>query len=253
MPFETVKAGEQYTPSATEHNAFIAAALAHRENERSIIVPGGKLDPSAVWIKNTESSDQDALTVMALDNPVSDKWPESLRDRIAFNGTQPVPEVKPHHRYRVAVLADKIASGEIGVGFIAGQITMPVDVVDVLHTRARVLNNGKLQSGYFGPFRILAAKEVGEAKLCRVLIDGYDGGHCIVEGSIAEGTYAAPSVNESMPLGYLDPTTGAAAMLASPYNANPVTVYHYGPAIAAAKIQCRLICGRIVPDVAYCS
>jgi len=252
MAFEKVKPGQPWNPSAAEHNAMIDAALAYRGNRHpQKPVFGMPLDHNVVLIRNMSGADRDAFHVLAMDDAAVVPSLGDHPNMTVIDGKQPDPENKPHHRHRVAILTEKIKSTEVGRALIGGQYTMPIDVVNVLHTRARVLDSGKFQSGFFGPVRILSAAAAGLAKPCRVLIDGYDGGHCLATGVVADGDWATPSDNDC-DLAWIDPATGAASAINSPFE-NAIKVYHYGQAIEDVDyFQCRVICGRIVPDVAYC-
>ncbi|TWU17983.1 hypothetical protein [Allorhodopirellula heiligendammensis] len=255
MPFHPVKAGDEFSPSALEYNAMLRAGQAYTANTGRVVRRNIATDPNIVWVLNTTEDDHDALTVLALDDPSETDWSDKFRERLTFDGVLPDPEYKPAHRSRIAVLADQIPAGEIGPAWIGGQLTMPIDVIDVEHTRARVLDNGKLQSGYFGPVRILGKPDGstggGADAPCRVLIDGYDGGHCLVSGDIAAGTWSGPVASTCI-IAWASPASGQATPVPSPYD-REVRVFHYGPAITGVDyVQCRLFNGRIVPDVSYC-
>ncbi len=172
----------------------------------------------------------------------------------AFEGVTPAPETNAAHRSRVAILLKPLAVNAIGPALVHGRMVMPIDVIDTAHTRARVLANHKLQSGYFGPVRILAATATGDAKQCICYVDSFDGGHCWVRvpsGGIAAGTFTAPTTTSCV-LAWPGTTSGLTNVTGA--NAN-VNVVNYGPKIEFTTgkfVRCTITAGRLIPDVEYC-
>jgi hypothetical protein len=258
MPFERRKPGDPIKHSATETNAFIDAALAHRNEARTVTSPAPTSLPwGMVFVRNDSGADRLQFEVLALDAPLFANDTAGFKQSPAFKGLKPDPENKAAHRSRVAILEGPLAKDAIGRAFIGGQMWMTLQVLDVAHTRARVLDNHKLQSGYFGPVRILGANTTGDNALCRVDIDSWDGGHCWVRvpaGGISGGTFASPSITTCV-LAWPHPTSRAITDVASD-KPRQVKVVHHGPPIGSGTnkaIQCRINAGLIVPDVEYCS
>jgi hypothetical protein len=258
MPFERRKPGDHVVHSATEINAWNDAALAHRDTQRSIAtIEGSNLPFGVVLVRNDSGQDRERFEVLALDAPLFADNSTGFKQVPAFKGVKPDPENKASHRSRVAILAAPLAKDAIGRAYIRGRMWMTMQVLDVAHTRARVLDNHKLQSGYFGPVRILGCNTASDEALCLVDIDWHDGGHCWVRvptGGIPAGTFAAPSITTCV-LAWPHPTTRAITDVPSSKPRN-VKVVHHGPAISAGAnkaIQCRINSGLLVPDVEYCS
>jgi len=182
---------------------------------------------------------------------------DAYQETFAFTGISPDPENQPTHRSRVAILLAPAAVGDVAPAIIRGQIVLPIRVYDVAHNRARVIAGGHLQSCTFGPIRILAAPETGENKLCLCDVDGFDGGHTLIRvpsGGMTAGTYAAPQ-NTLCRIAWPHATTGAATDHPSETD-HRVNVFNYGPEIAHSEgkyIHARIMAGRIIPDVEYCS
>lgn len=256
IPFEARKAGDPAVLSATEINAWNAAALEHRGNSQSQTAPRGRQLPAGVvFVKNTTGGARKRFDVLALKQAVLDSAKPDYKRSPAFDGVQPDPENTPEHRSRVAILLEPAADGKFGRAAIFGQFAMPIEVLDTGHTRARVLDDHTLQSGFFGPVRILAAPETGTKQLCRVMVDGFDGGHCLAKvpsGGITGGTYASAS-HTTCTLAYPDPASGAAVDV-DDTKPHEIRVTNWGPAIDSSTdyVQCRVFCGFITPDVAYC-
>lgn len=262
-PFARRKSGDPVLHSAAETNAFIDAALAHRDRERSIRTPpGSRLPWGMVYVRNNSGADRDVWDVLAFSGPeFADGTAPGFQQVPAFVGVTPDPENNPAHRSRVCILAEPIAAGATGRAYIAGQIAMPLDVIDAAHTRARVLDDCTLQSGYFGPVRILACESSPadpEKTWCRVDIDSHDGGHCFVRvpaSGIAGGAWTLPMATTCV-LAWPHAITSAATDVPAGKK-REVKVFHYGPEIepidgGSKYVQCRLVSGRIVPDVEYC-
>ncbi len=221
--------------------------------------PGSRLPWGMVYVRNNSGEDRDLWEVLAFSGPdFTDGSTPGFQQVPAFVGMTPDPENNPAHRSRVCILAEPIASGATGRAYIAGQIAMQLDVLNAAHTRARVLNDCTLQSGYFGPVRILACESSpadATKTWCRVDIDSHDGGHCFAKvpsGGITAGTWASPSTTTCI-LAWPDPTTGAATDVPSGKNRD-IKVMHYGAKIESSSVyvQCRIVGGRIIPDVEYC-
>jgi len=254
MSFQRVKAGDDVEFRANEWNAMLGAGEAFTLDALSFTTQTLKRVDGVIMVKNTTGAARKQFDVVALGSTLLLDTAPAYVKSLAFAGVQPDPENNAAHRSRVAILLKPLAVDAIGPAIIRGQYVLPVQVIDIAHTRARVVTNNKLQSGYFGPVRILGARSTGDAKLCLCDVDGFDGGHCLAKvpgGGIATGTYAAPSTT-TCTLAYMHPTTGAATdVTVSP---SQIRVMHHGGAIAASVtyVQCRIICGRIEPDVAYC-
>jgi hypothetical protein len=255
MPFERRKPGGPIKHSATETNAFIDAALAHRSSQRSITTP----DPAGlpwgmVFVRNDSGAARVQFDALALSGPLFGNDAAGFKQTPAFKGVTPDPENNASHRSRIAILEAPLPAGAVGRAFIGGQMWMTLQLLDASHTRARVLNNCKLQSGYFGPVRILGANAAGDAALCRVDIDSHDGGHCFAKvpaGGISAGTWSSPSTTECV----LAWPSSSGAATDVPGTNNKIKVKHYGAAIAFATgkyVQCRIVGGHITPDVDYC-
>ena len=254
MAFHRVKAGDDVEFRVNEWNAMLGAGEAFAADALSFTTLTKKRTDGIVFVKNTSGAVRKQFDVLSMGSTVLIDTAPAYAKSLVFNGVQPDPENTPAHRSRVAILLQPLAVNAIGSAIIRGQFVVPIQVIDIAHTRARVLSNNKLQSGYFGPVRILGARSTGDDKLCLCDVDGFDGGHCLAKvpsGGITAGTWSSPSTTECT-IAWSRPTTGAALDVPSP--TNKIKVMHYGGAIAASVlyVQCRIICGRIVPDVAYC-
>lgn len=256
-PFARRSPGSPVVHHAGEVNAWNEVALAYRRNALSNNPDLGELlPPGVILIRNDTGSAVNEYRALALGAALF-AASELGFETPAFTGLAPAPETNPAHRSRVAITLEPIANGAIGRAMIAGQIAAPVDVIQIAHTRARVLPDGTLQSGYVGPVRILAASAASTTARCRLSIDHHDGGHLwakVPEAGIGSGTFAAPSTTSCV-LAWPDPSTGAITDVPGDRTHRTVNVIHYGDEIEPATgkyVQCRIIAGRIVPDVEYC-
>lgn len=242
---------------ANEWNAMLGAGSAWLNGLLNVNAKIAKRRDGIIQIKNGTEDALPPFRALVMEEPLLGEDVEAFTEDFAFNGITPDPENEPTHRSRVAILLAPAAAGDIVPALIRGQITLPIHVYDITHTRARIIHDGSLQSCTFGPVRILGVHSTGSNTLCLCDVDGFDGGHTLVKvpsGGITAGSYAEPETTLCR-LAWPDGDTGAATDHPSESD-HRVNVFNYGPEItfAAGKyIHARIMAGRIIPDVEYCS
>jgi len=257
MNFQKVSPGQEIVFRANEWNAMLGAGAAWLNGLLTVNAKVGRRREGIIQVKNGTANAIPPYRALALDEPLLGQDVDAFQDEFAFNGVTPDPENEPTHRSRVAILLAPAAAGDIVPALIRGQIVLPIRVYDVAHNRARVIADGTLQSCTFGPIRILGVQETGENKLCLCDVDGFDGGHTLIKvpsGGITGGTYAAPEETLCR-IAWPHADTGAATDHPSETD-HRVNVFNYGPEIAHSEgkyIHARIMAGRIIPDVEYCS
>lgn len=257
MNFQRVAPGQEIVYRANEWNAMLGAGAAWQNGLLNVNGKGGSRRDGIIAIQNDTSATVQPYTTLAIDEPLLAETAESFPESFAFKGLSPDPENEPLHRSRVAIVLTPAIVGDIVPAIIRGQIALPIHVYDKSHTRARVIADGTLQSCTFGPVRILGVHSTGAETICLCDIDGFDGGHTLIKvpaGGITEGTYAAPETTLCR-LAWPHADTGAATDHPSATE-NLVSVTNYGPEIEFATgkyIHARIMAGRIIPDVEYCS
>lgn len=269
--FHRVANGQSVQFRAREWNAMLGAAGAYLSGAFDVRDGSSPTSHGVVSVRNITGSLVPAYRALALGDPVLPATAAAYPRSFAIDGVSPDPEAidHPDHRSRVAIALRPIADGDIGPAMIRGQIALPVHVIDAGHTRARVIAGGTLQSGHYGPVRILAMPDAAASPdaispaLCLCDIDGHDGGHCLIRvpagipGGIAAGTYSAPT-HALCTLAWPDTATAAATDVSANLAAHhrQVRVTNYGPEISYAGgkyIHARLMGGRLIPDIEYCS
>ena len=126
-----VQAGQPLAIPASAYNAFVDAALDHRQRTAHI---GQGSQPSfaqasIILVRNASGSDRERFDVLGVDVPVIDPASneEAFKNRLALAGVVPVSGT---HEGLFVVLAEPLANGRIGHAFAAGVCPARIDVPD---------------------------------------------------------------------------------------------------------------------------
>jgi len=125
-----VQAGQPLAIPASAYNAFVDAALDHRQ--RSAHIGQGSqpsfAQASIILVRNASGSDRERFDVLGVDVPVIDPASneEAFKNRLALAGVVPVAG----HEGLFVVLAEPLASGAIGRAYAAGVCAVQIDVPD---------------------------------------------------------------------------------------------------------------------------
>lgn len=139
---KNVSPGGSVRFSATEHNAFIAAARAHRDQDSG----SGPAEISSrqntiVLVRNDSGADQNRLAVLGIDGPIihPDDNLNEFRRRVVLKGV--VPEIGTHDG-KFVILAEPLADGAIGRAYIDGVCPVRLSVGAVQETQVLADHDG---------------------------------------------------------------------------------------------------------------
>jgi len=160
--FRKVRSGDPLAIPANTFNAFIDAAIAHRQQQN---VGGGRQSAyrqaSIVLVRNDSGTDVGQFGVLGISGVVFDPATalEGFQGRVALSGVTPVAGT---HEARFVIAAEPIKSGDIGTAYIAGARQVQVSVADANHRFAEIVGGdaAKLASGVAGTAHIIW-KEAG--------------------------------------------------------------------------------------------
>ena len=160
--FRKVRSGEPLAIPANTFNAFIDAAIAHRQQQN---VGGGRLpayrQASIVLVRNDSEADVGQFGVLGISGVVFDPATalEGFQGRVALTGVTPFAGT---HEGRFVIAAEPIRSGEIGSAYADGVCQVQVNVTDASHDYAEIADGdaAKLASGVAGTAYIIW-KEAG--------------------------------------------------------------------------------------------
>lgn len=157
MALQHVGKGDKFVPSATAHNAFVDAALAHQRALTSTDGTGNiaPRDRGLVTLKNVTVSDRSRFDVMALSDPLigpADSLVQFLSN-LCWQGIAPNSTT---HIARWGVLQQPLVAGQIGNAIVAGVTPALIDINDADDTHVEAATGDyRLQSGTTGSARIL--------------------------------------------------------------------------------------------------
>ncbi len=157
-----VRSGEPLAIPARAYNAFVDAALAHREAASSLRsrAPHGRASrpdhAATILVRNDSGADIPRFGILGLDSPVigPDDNLASFQNQPAFSGSTPAAGT---HEGRFAVVQQPLASGAIGPAVVDGLSVARINVADASHTYADVADGDATQllSSAAGSARIL--------------------------------------------------------------------------------------------------
>jgi len=153
-PFRKVQPGDRLEIPAAAYNAFINAAVAHRQRMR--LGPDRPLPARhRVLVKNTTGIPLSQFDVVGLGSPVIDpaQNESAFRQRVALAAESVTP---PDHLGRFAILQQSLGVGAVGEALMAGVTPVRLQLVESWH-RYAVPAGGQtyLQSQPVGPAEIL--------------------------------------------------------------------------------------------------
>jgi len=182
--FRKVRSGEPLAIPANTFNAFIDAAVAHRQQQN---VGGGRLpayrQASIVLVRNDSGSDVGQFGVLGISGVVFDPATalESFQGRVALAGVTPVAGT---HEGKFVIAAEPVKNGEIGTAYVAGVCQVQASVADANHRFAEIAGGdaAKLASGVAGTAHIIW-KETGTGVKWAIVRFGFSiiphAGNCV--------------------------------------------------------------------------
>lgn len=170
--FRHVRAGESLANlSASDYNAALDAARAHRERERGI----GRTDKpefrqgDIVLVRNDSGVNAPRFGVLALDAPIIDPGDNApaFKNQVAFSGIKPL---RKNHLGKFAVLLEPLDNGKTGLGQVSGVTVALVVLAASNHRYADVGDDqvSALQSGNIGSAQILWHAPSGDLAVVRL-------------------------------------------------------------------------------------
>ena len=125
-----VQSGQKLHIPAAAYNAFVDAAIDHRQRLSNI---GKESQPShrsadIVLVRNDSGSPRQQFDILGIDGPIisPDANETEFRSRVALKGVTPGES----HIGKFVVLAEPLANGKIGKAFIAGACPVKLNVDD---------------------------------------------------------------------------------------------------------------------------
>jgi hypothetical protein len=159
-----VRSGQELAIPARAYNAFVDAALAHREGGSSLRSrpPHGRASradhAATILVRNDSGGDIPRFGVLGLDGPIIEPGDNlaSFQNQPAFSGSTPAAGT---HEGRFALVQQPLASGAIGPAIVDGLSVARVNVADASHTYADIADGDATQllSSAAGSARILWA------------------------------------------------------------------------------------------------
>jgi len=132
-PLKKVQSGQRLHIPAAAYNAFVDAAIDHRQRLSNI---GKESQPShrsadIVLVRNDSGSPRQQFDILGIDGPIISPAANEteFRSRVALKGVTPGES----HIGKFVVLAEPLANGKIGKAFIAGACPVKIDVPDEDH------------------------------------------------------------------------------------------------------------------------
>jgi hypothetical protein len=160
MSIRKVNPGDPLRIPADAYNAFVDAANAHRNGERTFGAESrrGFQQASIVLVRNDSGADLSRFAVLGVEEPViSPNYNENeFKNRVALAGVEPAADT---HEGRFVIFAEPLADGALGLAFAAGVCPVQVDVDDddEQNRLADVADGetGHLKAGLYGSAGIL--------------------------------------------------------------------------------------------------
>lgn len=119
-PFKHVQAGQALEIPAPAYNAMVDAARAHRHQQQI----GGQAKPvgrqgDLILVRNDTGGAMTRLAVLGIDGPVIDPGDnaDEFLNRVVVSGVEPI---QGEHEGRFVILAEPLANGAIGRGYVSG-------------------------------------------------------------------------------------------------------------------------------------
>ena len=129
-PLRKVQSGQKLQIPARAYNAFVDAAIDHRQRSANI---GRESQPSyrsadIVLVRNDSGSPRQQFDILGIDGPIisPDANETQFRSRVALKGVTPGES----HIGKFVVLAEPLANGKIGRAYAAGVCPVKIDVPD---------------------------------------------------------------------------------------------------------------------------
>jgi len=144
MPLKKVANGQPFRPRAEDWNAFVDAALDHRQRANSFgacSLPGTSRQ-GIVLVRNKSGADQTQFSVLWIDNLAI--RPDDAASEQRFRTQAPVFDVKLHaditvanrHECRYVVLQEPLKDGKVGLAMLFGVTPVKLDVANEAHDYA---------------------------------------------------------------------------------------------------------------------
>jgi len=144
MTLKKVASGQPFQPRAEEWNAFVDAALDHRQRQKSFgacSLPGMNRQ-GIVLVRNKSGADQTQFSVLWIDNLAV--RPDDAASEQRFRTQAPVFDVKQYaavavanrHECRYVVLQEPLKDGKVGLGMLYGVTPVKLDVANDAHDYA---------------------------------------------------------------------------------------------------------------------
>lgn len=195
-PLSRVLPGQVFAPLASEHNAFIDAALAARGG-RLTSRGGGNVarEAGVITVRNTTGSSLPRRGVVGLGEPVFDADSD---DGFVSHGVMMdarVPTAADTGRIAVMLRPVSAVAGALGPALLVGAVAVRVLIASPSHTHADVIDGDvtRLTSAAAGAARILwRGADSGEA-WCIVLLGGGGGGGMFLSGVVTAASHISPA------------------------------------------------------------
>lgn len=156
--------GDPLTIPAAAYNAFIDAALDHRDRQRSQKRDADRSSPQTgiVLVKNESGADRSRFDILGITDPIINRIDNDggFQERIALRGVTPTST----HLGRFVVLIDALPDDAIGRAYIAGACLARVRMLDEAHTSADIDDgqSGQLASAESGAASLLWIEPIEE-------------------------------------------------------------------------------------------
>ncbi|MCE5230472.1 hypothetical protein LLG95_12880 [bacterium] len=178
-PFKKVAPGDRLEISAPAYNAFVDAALAHRNNQHNVRIDRlPEKSTGAVLIRNDSGSVRQRFDVLGIAGPLiapANNLTE-FQNRVALKGVAPAAATVAAGR--IAILAEPLKAGKIGRAFVHGVCAARVKILDPNHVCAVAMAGvaDHLESAAEGPIQIIWNEPVAPGAVAWSLIRFGGGG-----------------------------------------------------------------------------
>jgi hypothetical protein len=239
-PLRTIAPGEPFQPSASRENAWTAAARWVRDRQVSIAGGGtSNLEPGMILVRNDSGADRGPYNVLGISETLILK-PSTTKsefyNRFILSGVEPADA----HKGKFVVVVDGIADGKIGRAWAYGFAYVQVNVTDVSHKYAEVIDEdaSKLKSAASGNARMLAKETGTGTKWALVRLGGDGSGGGVQLASVVSGSgqmyTVRPNSNEDdiqavyIPVGVTLPQGSAVGVVNETFSIAGMSCSHWG-------------------------